>query len=90
LPYLEIEAIKGGPQDPQSALWNDEYGEGEAGSPYQPPGLGSIYEADTVRGASFPAETTTVSAPEPSSFISMLGLGVLSWAGLRRRAKRRK
>ena len=61
LPYLEFEANKG-LQDPGNYLWNDEYNQNEAGSPYQATsgdtsksefgtqGLGNIYELDTLRG----------------------------------------
>jgi hypothetical protein len=66
LGYLDIEAIKGGPKDPQNYLWNDEYNHGEAGSPYRATsgdlsksefgtqGLGNIYELDTLRGGAIP------------------------------------
>ncbi len=61
LRYLEFEAIKGGPKDPQNYLWNDKYTKREAGSPnygsngrseFGTNGLQNIYEVDTLRGQS--------------------------------------
>lgn len=61
LPYLHFEANKG-LQDPGNYLWNDEYTQSEAGSPYRAAsgdrsksefgtqGLGNIYELDTLGG----------------------------------------
>ncbi len=58
LRYLDFEAIKGGPKDPQNYLWNDKYTKEEAGSPnkgqngrseFGTVGLQNIYECDTVR-----------------------------------------
>jgi hypothetical protein len=84
--YLEIEAIKGGPKDPQNYLWNDKYTKLEAGSPnaganglseFGTQGLGNIYELDTVRlGA----------VPEPGTMIA-LGAGLAALAGRRRRSR---
>lgn len=60
LRYFHVEAIKGGPKDPQNYLWNDKYTKEEAGSPnpglngeseFGTNGLENIYEADTVRGS---------------------------------------
>lgn len=59
LRYLDFEAIKGGPKDPQNYLWNDKYTKREAGSPnygrngrseFGTNGLQNIYEVDTLRG----------------------------------------
>ncbi|MEQ8843655.1 MAG: GC-type dockerin domain-anchored protein [Phycisphaerales bacterium] len=56
---FEIEAIKGGPKDPQNYRFNDKYSAVEAGSPnlgsgglseFGTEGLEAIYEMDTVRG----------------------------------------
>jgi hypothetical protein len=56
---FEIEAIKGGPKDPQNYRWNDKYTAVEAGSPnlgsgglseFGTEGLENITETDTVRG----------------------------------------
>lgn len=61
LRYLDFEAIKGGPKDPQNYLWNDKYTKQEAGSPnyggngrseFGTNGLQNIYEVDTLRGRS--------------------------------------
>lgn len=58
LAYFDVEAIKGGPKDPQNYLWNDKYTNVEAGSPnpgrggaseFGTEGLENIYEVDTVR-----------------------------------------
>lgn len=61
LAYLQFEANKG-LQDPANYLWNDEYTQSEAGSPYRATngdlsrsvlgtqGLGNIYELDTLTG----------------------------------------
>jgi hypothetical protein len=58
LKYFDVEAIKGGPKDPQNYLWNDKYTKQEAGSPnpgqngqseFGTDGLKDIYEVDTVR-----------------------------------------
>ncbi len=58
LRYLDFEAIKGGPKDPQNYLWNDKYTKEEAGSPnkgqnglseFGTNGLENVYECDTVR-----------------------------------------
>ncbi|MFG0286470.1 MAG: hypothetical protein ACF8R7_18810 [Phycisphaerales bacterium JB039] len=58
LGYFDLEAVKGGPKDPQNYLWNDKYTGEEAGSPNPGPGglsefgtqgLENIYELDTVR-----------------------------------------
>lgn len=63
LQYLEFEAIKGGPKDPQNYLWNDKYTKEEAGSPnyggngeseFGTEGLKDIYEVDTARGVTEP------------------------------------
>lgn len=84
--YLEFEAIKGGPKDPQNYLWNDKYTNVEAGSPnpgaggfseFGTQGLGNIYELDTLRGAAI--------VPEPATMLT-LGLGGLLVA-LRKRRK---
>jgi hypothetical protein len=82
--YLEFEAIKGGPKDPQNYLWNDKYTKMEAGSPYLgtgglseygTQGLGNLYELDTVRGAGV--------VPEPG-LAAFLGVGLI---GLLKRRK---
>ncbi len=61
--YLEFEAIKGGPKDPQNYLWNDKYTKREAGSPnrgrnglseFGTQGCENIYEVDTARGVTDP------------------------------------
>lgn len=55
---FEIEAIKGGPKDPQNYRWNDKYTKQEAGSPnkgvaglseFGTQGCQNIYEVDTAR-----------------------------------------
>lgn len=68
--YLDFQAVKGGPKDPQNYFWNDKYNKLEAGSPYNLAefgaengvgALGNIYELDTVRG--------TVPVPEPGTYV---------------------
>jgi hypothetical protein len=67
LKYVDVEAIKGGPKDPQNYLWNDKYTKVEAGSPnpgangkseFGTDGLKNIYEVDTLRvvGAQMPGD----------------------------------
>ena len=72
LGYLEFEAIKGGPKDPQNYMWNDEYTKNQAGSPYQgvgnlsefgTQGLGNIYELDTLHGGGGGGNLNTVPVP---------------------------
>jgi hypothetical protein len=85
--HWHIEAIKGGPKDPQNYHWNDKYFNTQAGSPiygagglneFGTNGLGNIYELDTLQFAAFPV-------PEPGTFVG-LGLGgVLLALRLRRR-----
>lgn len=86
LQYVEFEAIKGGPKDPQNYLWNDKYTKSEAGSPnpgvgglseFGTQGCGNIYELDTLRGGV---------VPEPSSLLA-LATGVIGLAGILRRAR---
>lgn len=83
--YLEIEAVKGGPKDPQNYLWNDKYTKLEAGSPigganglseFGTQGLGNIYELDTLR---------TGVVPEPGTMI-VLGAGLAALMARRRRS----
>ena len=79
LQYLDMQAIKGDPQDPQDYFWNDKYTKSEAGAPYFDPGgfgtqgLGNIYELDTLRFI-----------PAPGTLV-LLTIG-LACAGRRRRA----
>lgn len=88
LPYLEFEAVKGGPKDPQKYLWNDKYTKSEAGSPYASKnndgksefgtqGLGNIYELDTLRGKGiqpyYVPPTPPKKVPEPTTGIGILG-----------------
>jgi hypothetical protein len=78
--YLDMQAIKGDPMDPQNYFWNDKYNKSEAGAPYYDPGgfgingLGNIYELDTIRAA----------IPAPGALL-VLGIGGLT-LGRRRRA----
>jgi hypothetical protein len=59
--YLDMQAIKGDPQDPRKYFWNDKYTFAEAGDPYYPgTGLGNIYELDTIRGGEIPEPATLV------------------------------
>ncbi|MGK7875979.1 MAG: PEP-CTERM sorting domain-containing protein [Xenococcaceae cyanobacterium] len=89
--YLDLQAIKGDPQDPQNYLWNDKYNKSEAGSPYRATsgdlsksefgtqGLENIYELDTLRGGQI--APPIVEVPEPSTILGIglaLGLGALS------------
>jgi hypothetical protein len=78
--YLDVQAIKGDPEDPANYFWNDKYDQGEAGSPnpddgsfpgrseFDTQGLGNIYELDTLRIGQ---------VPEPSTF-ALLGTGLLA------------
>ena len=75
LGYLEFEAIKGGPKDRATYVWNDEYNKTEAGSPYHgsgdlsefgTQGLENIYELDTLRVGTI---------PEPSAAVAFLAIG---------------
>jgi hypothetical protein len=88
--YLDLQSLKGDPQDPQNYFWNDKYTDEEAGSPngigglseFGTQGLENIYEVDTVR-------IGIIYAPEPST-VSLLGMGclVLSLYGRRSAAAR--
>jgi hypothetical protein len=81
VPYLDMQAVKGDPQDPKNYFWNDKYNKLEAGSPYDLAefggnGLGSIYELDTVRDGGV--------IPEPgTAFLLALGLVGLGLRGRR-------
>jgi hypothetical protein len=88
--YLDLQSLKGDPQDPQNYFWNDKYTDEEAGSPngigglseFGTQGLENIYELDTLR-------IGIIYAPEPST-VSLLGMGclVLSLYGRRAAAAR--
>lgn len=67
LRYFHVEAIKGGPKDPQNYLWNDKYTNVEAGSPnpgsgglseFGTNGLQNIYEVDTAKAGAIKALAT--------------------------------
>lgn len=64
LAYFDVEAVKGGPSDPQNYLFNDKHTKQEAGSPnpgqggmseFGTPGLQDVLEVDTLRLADAPA-----------------------------------
>jgi hypothetical protein len=90
--YLDLESLKGDPDDPQNYFWNDKYTDQEAGSPngiggiseFGTHGLENIYELDTLR-------IGVISTPEPST-AGLLGMGclVLSLYGRHSRAARRR
>jgi hypothetical protein len=87
-PYLDMQAIKGSPTDPQNYFWNDKWNKLEAGSPYNlvefgasggVGGYNAIDELDTVRNGGLP-EPSTVTLLAIGAF----GVGFYSW---RRRRK---
>jgi hypothetical protein len=82
LESVDLQAIKGDPQDPQNYPWNETFTAREAGSPFASPGLGAVYELDTLR-----VHVT----PEPST-VAMVGMGCLglSLFGHRTRPSRRR
>jgi hypothetical protein len=99
LGYLDFRAIKGGPEDPQNYLWNDEYTKNEAGSPYQCGALPSQQLAGceasksifNTQGLGNIYELDTlrgegITVPEPSSMV-LLGMGVASFLISRRRRR---
>ncbi len=64
--FLDFEANRG-TKDNQNYLWNDKYSLSQAGSPYSVPGLGNVYELDTLRA---------IGIPEPGS-LALLGFSAL-------------
>ena len=80
--YLDMEAIKGGPKDPQNYLWNDKYTFSEAGTPYTTAGTQNIYELDTLRGGG-------ITVPEPSTLL-LLGSGLAMAIGFGKKRLFRK
>lgn len=90
LAYFDIEAIKGGPKDPQNYLWNDKYTKQEAGSPnkgsggmseFGTVGCLNIYEVDTVRGGPIHSlrgdydGDGTLSAGDVAALVIQIGTG---------------
>jgi hypothetical protein len=92
LTYVEFEANKG-LTSPSNYLWNDEYNQSEAGSPYRATsgdtsksefgtqGLENIYELDTVRMSA----NSVAPVPEPGTF-AILGVGLAALGVARRKA----